>query len=141
MNVTIEDQHLPDGPLGDQPDRAVGKIVEHTIAGAMPVMRVMRATGAMTGQPMPERLSRREKRAIDRQKGPVGENLTPGQAKNAKRRGFQRAACHGVDIGRRLRRPQIGPPRRFPRKNYRYERRPTGEFALPAAHRRDTYKG
>ena len=49
MNITVKDQDSPHRPLLRKADGAIGKVIEYAIAGAVPVMGMMRAAGGMAG--------------------------------------------------------------------------------------------
>ena len=64
MNITIEDQDRSCNTLGNQAGRAVGKIIEHAISGAMGEMGMVRAARSMAGKTEFKRLARRQQRAV-----------------------------------------------------------------------------
>ena len=66
MNITIEDQDGTRRALLDQAGRAVGKIIEHAISGAMGEMGVVGTARGMAGQTEFKRLARRQQCAVHR---------------------------------------------------------------------------
>ena len=108
MHITIKDQHLARRTLIDKPTRRIGQIIEHAIARAVVIMRMMRSARRVTGKPVSKREACCRQSAIGRQKGPVAQHITPVKPQNTQRAGRQRSLRHRVDIVRTVNRRQIG---------------------------------
>ena len=77
MYIAIKYQHAIDSPFRAKPRGTIGKIIEDTKARPVRPMGVVRAAGRMTGHAVDQRLTCRQQRTIDRQKGTVGQCSAP----------------------------------------------------------------
>jgi len=107
MHIAIENQNRTHGAFSDQAAGGKGKIVEHAKARAIIKMGVVRAACGMTGKAMGQRMTRRQHRAVHRQKGPVAQNRTPFQAKHPQRLFRQAAFGNRRDIVRAVNKAKI----------------------------------